>query len=92
MYGGTYDEAWLENEFPFLPADFNELYYQSAPKDQQMPFLLGGETVSLLNVTEDGKRSFKIPTVEMPVVFFKKNGEQEETKALVDTFVSGPGQ
>lgn len=87
QYGGTYDQQWLEDTFPFLPADFNELYYQSAPADQQMPYLQGGETVSLLNVTEDGKRSFQIPTIDMPVVFFRKKGGQEETRAVLDTLV-----
>jgi len=88
--GGTYDEKWLDNTFPFLPTDFNELYYQSAPEDQQMDFLKGGEEVVLLNVTEDGRRSFIIPTVDIPVVFFKKKSAREEKQAVLDTLVLDP--
>jgi len=36
-YAGTYDDDWLENVFPFLPA-----YYQAAPADQQLLYLKGG--------------------------------------------------
>lgn len=88
--GGTYDKRWLDDTFPFLPENFNELYYQSAPKDQQTDFLQGGEEVVLLNVTEDGKRSFTVPKVEMPVVFFKKKAEREEKNAVLDTLIFEP--
>ena len=27
-YGGTYDQNWEDNIFPFLPPDFDERYYQ----------------------------------------------------------------
>lgn len=90
QYGGTYNEKWLEDTFPFLPADFDELYYQSAPRDQQTTYLQGGEEVRLLNVTEDGKRTFNIPKIDMPVVFFKKSSEQEKTIAVLDTVVLDP--
>ncbi|HUD34265.1 MAG TPA: DUF2169 domain-containing protein, partial [Variovorax sp.] len=36
-YAGTYDNAWLADVFPFLPANFDERYYQAAPPDQQLP-------------------------------------------------------
>ena len=35
-YAGTYDQNWIDNVFPFLPADFDERYYQAAPEDQQV--------------------------------------------------------
>ena len=88
--GGTYDETWLDDTFPFLPADFNERYYQSAPDDQQIDFLQGGEQVMLLNVTEDGKRAFEIPKMDMPVVFFKKKSQREEKTAMLDTLILDP--
>ncbi len=34
--------------FPFLPADFDERYYQAAPTDQQLPIPLGEQTVTHL--------------------------------------------
>src|SRR5262249_28821860 len=50
-HAGTYDQAWLDNEAPFWPADFSYAYFQSAPEDQQVPYLLGGEEVELMNLT-----------------------------------------
>ena len=35
-FGGTYDDKWLKDDFPFLPKDFDERYYQAAPEDQQI--------------------------------------------------------
>ncbi len=87
---GTYDEAWLEETFPFLPADFDEAYYQAAPADQQIPYPEGGEQVALLNLTPEGKTAFALPRVEVPVVFFRKGGGQEETAAVLDTVLIEP--
>ena len=33
-YAGTYDQHWIDEVFPFLPADFDDRYYQAAPEDQ----------------------------------------------------------
>ena len=35
-YAGTYDQTWIDDVFPFLPADFDVRYYQAAPEDQQI--------------------------------------------------------
>ena len=87
---GTYDQHWIDNIFPFLPPDFNELYYQSAPEDQQMEYPRGGEEVVLRNLTPDGYRLFRLPPLNMPVVFYPKHGENKETNAVVDTIVIEP--
>jgi len=86
-FGGTYDDAWLDTQFPFLPHDFDKRYYQCAPEDQQIPFPAGGETVLLLNLTPEGQCQFTLPTIDVPVVFFKKKAERVETKAVLDTIV-----
>ena len=84
-YAGTYDQNWIDNTFPFLPADFNEAYYQAAPLDQQIAYPNGGEEVALVNLIPEGGISFKLPTIEVPVVFFRKKGERHETQAMLDT-------
>lgn len=89
-HAGTYDQEWIDNTFPFLPSDFDERYFQSAPLDQQCDFLKGGEIVQLLNLTPSGRAVFKIPTVEVPVVFFKKRGEDLITHAVADTLLIEP--
>ena len=87
---GTYDQNWIDNIFPFLPPDFDELYYQAAPPDQQMDYPRGGEEVVLVNLTPEGYTSFRLPSLNMPVVFYLKEEENKETQAVVDTIVIEP--
>jgi hypothetical protein len=89
---GTYDQAWIDDTFPFPPPDFKEAYYQAAPADQQIPYLQGGERVFLENLTAEGQTSFDLPQIEMPVVFFYKNGEQLQQRAVIDTLVLEPDE
>lgn len=87
---GTYDQRWIDQVFPFLPADFNDAYYQAAPLDQQTIYLRGGEEVRLVNLTPDGQIRFRLPSMEMPVVFFPRDGEKHETQAVIDTLIVEP--
>jgi len=92
QHAGTYDQDWIDNTFPFLPADFNEAYYQAAPEDQQIPYPKGGEEVVLINLSQEGRIAFNLPTVDVPVVFFRKKGERHETQAVIDTIVIEPNK
>ncbi len=87
---GTYDDNWLQNVCPFLPGDFQEVYYQTAPSDQQIPYPKGGERVTLSNLTPEGLRRFLIPRVEMPIVFFRNDGSREDAEGAIDTVVIEP--
>lgn len=89
-FAGTYDQNWLDNVFPFLPSDFDEHYYQAAPEDQQIGYLRGGEEVALRNLTPQGQTVFKIPGISVPVAFYLKNGEEQETMAANDTIIIEP--
>jgi hypothetical protein len=89
---GTYDKDWLDNVFPFLPADFDEHYYQAAPADQQTDFLRGGEEVELTNLTPQGRTVFKLPTMKVPFEFLYKNGDSKQAVGAVDTLVLEPDQ
>jgi hypothetical protein len=89
-HAGTYDDDWLENTFPFLPSDFNEAYYQAAPPDQQMVYPKGGEEVILVNLTAEGRRAFRLPKVDVPIVYFRKKGNNYETHGTIDTIVIEP--
>lgn len=92
VYAGTYDEEWLEEHSPFLPADFDDRYYQSAPSDQQLSMPLGEHTVTLTNLTPDGQRFFVLPHLEAPVHVFPKNGNREDLTAFVDTVIIEPDE
>ncbi len=92
-FAGTYDEDWLDNQFPFLPKDFDNRYFQSAPADQQIPFPQGGEEVILMNLSPGGGRvRFQLPHINMPVVFFRKKGDKYQTEAVIDTIVFEPNK
>lgn len=89
-FTGTYDQHWIDEVAPFLPADFDERYYQAAPADQQLPMPIGEQAVTLLNLTRDGQRSFRLPYLEAPVHVFPAKGPQEDYKATVDTIAIEP--
>ena len=89
-YAGTYDEHWLENVFPFLPADFDEQYYQAAPLDQQLPKPLGEQLVILSNLTPDGRRQFVLPHFDAPIHVIPRKGKRENLLAHADTIMIEP--
>lgn len=91
-YAGTYDEAWREKVFPFLPKDFDERYYQAAPEDQQLPLPVGEQRVVLLNLTPQGRDEFVLPHFEAPIHIFPKYGGREDLLAPLDTILIEPDE
>ena len=94
-FAGTYDDAWLEKHFPFLPPDFDEQYFQAAPIDQQVPLGFFNERpieVTLVNLTPEGLTRFTIPNLIAPVNVFPKKGEREDYTATLDTVLIEPDQ
>ena len=90
QYAGTYDRTWLENDAPFWPKDFDYRYFQCAAEDQWIPFPIGGELVTLKNLTPDGQRSFRLPVRPMPVTFIPYRGYDVTRDAVVDTILFEP--
>jgi hypothetical protein len=90
-HAGTYDQAWLDNQAPFWPADFSYAYFQCAPEDQQVLFLRGGEEVQLRNLTTDGFCSFRVPQKKIPITCVPHRGEDLYPEAVCDTFLLEPG-
>ena len=91
-HAGTYDDKWLEECFPFLPADFDTRYYQSAPADQQIDHPNGGEEVELVNLTPEGRTRFRIPKVDVPVEFTNAQYQRIGSRAVLDTIIIEPDQ
>jgi len=89
-WGGTYDEAWMENKFPLLPDDFDNRFHQAALPDQQVgESLRGGEAVALQNLTESGSLQFFLPKVYL--TFSTHFGRQkQEHRASLQTVVIEP--
>lgn len=87
---GTFDQHWRDHVFPFLPADFDEHYYQAAPPDQWTDHLRGGETVELIHLTADGERRFQLPDLRMPITFVRRTGEFHDSEGTADTLIVEP--
>lgn len=88
---GTYDEKWQKNKQPLLPDDFNESYYQCAPKDQQgSGYFRGGELFELYNMTPDGVLKFRLPHVTFAISTRFDDGSTEEHRAVLHTVIVKP--
>ncbi len=86
-HGGTYDQKWIDDVFPFLPADFDERYFQMAPPDQQIDHPRGGEEVQLVNLTPRGREVFRLPATALPMTLFKGRDRAFEGDLLPDTIL-----
>lgn len=63
---GTYDDNWRRTRFPSWAEDFDSRYYNCAPRDQQSDgYLVGGERVDVLNMSENGALAFALPRVQL---------------------------
>lgn len=51
---GTRDEAWQRQEMPYLPADFDYRFYQTAHPDLVLPHLSGDERIHLARMVPGG--------------------------------------
>ena len=89
-YGGTYDDNWTKNIFPFLPPDFDDRYFQMAPADQQIDMPRGGEEVQLVNLTPEGRVSFRLPSTALPMSLFKQQQKVFDGEVYPDTILIDP--
>lgn len=89
---GTYDQNWVDNISPFLPDDFDNAFFQSAPLDQQMDYLQGGETVLLYNLTPNGTERFSLPKQEVHLTIKDTTGELINIQCVADTLVIEPDE
>lgn len=89
-YAGTYDEQWQSERLPFLPDDFNSLYFQAAPADQQIDHPTGGERVALVNLCREGRLQTHLPQDGIVMAFINRQGDLWEMKAVCDTILIEP--
>jgi hypothetical protein len=88
--GGTYDDRWKAERFPLLPQDFDDRFHQAAPADQMLPqHLVGGEVVSMTNVSELGVVRFSVPRRRVAVEASLK-GRRKDLAPVMDTLFIEP--
>jgi hypothetical protein len=88
-YAGTYDKQWMDDVLPFLPQDFDDRYFQSAPQDQQGVSLAEGTGFECLNMSETGRFPVRLPEVLVPVRFVYDDRTVDET-VTPDTLIIVP--
>jgi hypothetical protein len=88
-WAGTFDQSWMEDQWPLLPRDFNARHYQSAPDDQQIDSLLTGDRIRITNCTPDGLWEFPVPPTDLPVWLIFDN-RVSEVRPHMDTFLAEP--
>jgi hypothetical protein len=91
-FAGTYDKAWLDSRAPFWPDDFDYLYFQAAPADQQISHPKGGEQVILKNLSPQGTARFQLPRVSMNILFIRHRAEDLQVNAVIDTVLIEPDE
>jgi hypothetical protein len=67
-YAGTYDEAWVDEQCPLLPEDFDTRFHCcAAPGLSTEEPLVGGEPVEVSGCTRNGRLAFQLPQVRLDV-------------------------
>jgi len=70
QFAGTYNDEWLENQFPLLPMDFDVRFFNAAPPHSiAKGFLKGGEPVQMVNLSQKGILEFNLPKLEISLMF-----------------------
>jgi len=82
---GTFDQAYMDERFPALPNDFNDLFTQIAPEDQQFDYFKGGETIELFHLTPEGYTAFQIPEQHPAIWVYRKSSDGELLEPNLDT-------
>lgn len=66
-FAGTYDQAWIDTQWPLPPTDYDPRYNLAAPADQRLPSLNGSVQVTLIGLTPGGRWTFRLPRVVAPI-------------------------
>jgi hypothetical protein len=64
-FAGTYNEVWIKKRAPYLPENFNSRYFNAAHPDMVYKgYLMGGEPVTITNMSAQGPFKFNMPICE----------------------------
>jgi hypothetical protein len=91
-YGGTYDQAWLDTRYPLPPVDFDERFHQSAPPDQQVRAIRGGEEILLKHMHPDGEILLILPRLDLSLTFLFKGQDDQRFQVTPDTLTLFPSE
>lgn len=83
-YQGTYDEAWLKNQFPAIAADTNWRYFNVAPENQQQEqAFTGTESYAFGNMHPTEPRlTGQLPALHVRAFVTQRVGNEEKFKEI----------
>lgn len=91
---GTYDDAWLEKQWPLPPEDFDYAYWNCAPLDQQVEYPGPGLRIQLSNLygaeqawSDEEAWSGSLPEHELFLLWRLHNGTMPVKPLNLDTLV-----
>jgi hypothetical protein len=89
-FAGTYDDTWQKKRAPYLSADFDPRFFQSAHPDLiTREYLKGGEQVEIVGASPIGTLKFLLPTCR-PRMIFHWDGREIEQGPNLDTVIFEP--
>ena len=90
-FAGTYDDAWLERQFPLLPADFDSRFFQSVAADQWIARPHGGEQIVVTGMSPDGPLGVTLPPCDVKIGLHYRDRSEEKLMDL-DTVMLEPDE
>lgn len=88
-YAGTYDQQWIDAQWPLPPKDFDPQYNMAAPSDQQTQKFAANDQVSIVGMTKSGRLDFRLPEIIAPVHLVYED-RVELVKFVPDTVIIEP--
>ena len=86
---GTYDQNRIDTQWPLPPKDFDPRYNLAAPADQHLSRIHGGEPVSIIGMTPNGRWDFRLPRVIAPIRLIYDD-RIEQCSFNIDTVIIEP--
>ena len=87
---GTYDQTWINRRAPLWPLDLDPRFFLAAsPGLYAVPYLRGGEEVTLIGVHPDGPIRFRLPQPRL-VAKFRLVDRVERHAPVIDAVMLEP--
>jgi hypothetical protein len=91
-HAGTYDDRWRRYRAPYLPEDFNPLFFNTAPPELISPrYLRGGEPVRIVNASPEGPLHFSLPSCRLALEIHIA-GRMEQPHPSLETVLFEPDE
>lgn len=86
-FAGTYDSKWMQTRMPLLAQDFDPRFYSAASQGLTLDrWIMGGDTIRVVNASVHGPLSIKIPTIQLNASLLI-DARPEAIDMLLDTVI-----